>query len=163
MSQLVFIMCWDPKVRSSASEGMDGLASESKQAKSKSFFLPCPLYRLPPDQPEGVAQMEGESSHFRWFNWENSLTGVPRCLGSCQFQMQPRLAIIASIKRLMPLCQYWETSPGRGQVLRWETALDWGQRLMISGLVTLSYCSGGHKLMASGNLTLSCYSVAKSC
>jgi hypothetical protein len=51
-----------------------------------------------------------------------------------------------------------------GQVLlRWDTASDKDQRHMISAFITLLHCSGGQKLMASGILTLSCYSVAKSC
>lgn len=37
----------------------------------------------------------------------------------------------------------------QGQVLRWDTAGEKGQRLMAPG------CSGGQKLMASGYLTLS--------
>ena len=41
-----------------------------------------------------------------------------------------------------------------GTEMRHNTELDEGQRLMISGLVTLSYCSGHQKLMASRNFTL---------
>lgn len=40
------------------------------------------------------------------------------------------------------------------QILWWDTASYEDQRLMTSGLVTLSYCSGDWKLMDSDNLTL---------
>lgn len=45
----------------------NGLASrsEGKQANGKSFFLPCPLYRLPWGC---VVQIEGGFSHLKWFN-----------------------------------------------------------------------------------------------
>lgn len=64
--------------------------SEGKQTKGEPFLLPHPLYRLPPG---AVTQIEGGSfltaedpdlgwtSHFKRFNQEKPLTGVPRHLG----------------------------------------------------------------------------------
>ena len=47
MSPLVFSMCWNPEeVDSNASEGMNLLANEGKQAESKGFLSFMSLYRL---------------------------------------------------------------------------------------------------------------------
>lgn len=52
-----FFICWNPEeVSFNASKGMHELSSEieDNQAKSKGFFLPCPLCRL---LTEDVAQI----------------------------------------------------------------------------------------------------------
>lgn len=59
MSQLVFIMCWNPdKEGFNAREGKDllGRVLESRQKKNK-LTPHCPIYRLP---AEGVVQIKGE-------------------------------------------------------------------------------------------------------
>jgi len=44
---------------SNVSEGMDVQARASRQRERASFFLPCPLYRLP---ARGMTQIKGGSS-----------------------------------------------------------------------------------------------------
>ena len=86
MSQLVFSICWNPEeVGSNASEGMDLLARQEKQAKTKSIsLLPCPfIVSLP---AEGMAQIKYVSSHLK----------IPIISASFYFRFSKTLSLVCA-------------------------------------------------------------------